>query len=189
MPISWNLSQVENLGYTKLSEWNNKELGRFKVEVPPHLHNDGTGGQLLRKWMLRHSSWSSRGAFSVPQVLAQLRGACRQSAGLLFAGKQARTPTEPLPLTVLTVFQCCQQLMSSSQEAAALGEPGLSAAWHELLAFQPRTSGQVTWELGNYLDIIKTEEVIQENSNRQWKGSHRRSWIRENVFARCVIFN
>lgn len=49
--------------------------------------------------------------------------------------------------------------------------PGLSPAWHSLLPFQPRPSGHVTWEPGNHLGIMETEEVIQENSNREWKGS------------------
>lgn len=43
-----------------------------------------------------------RGIFSVPEVLAQLRGACTQSNGLGNAGRQARGPTDPLALTALT---------------------------------------------------------------------------------------
>lgn len=113
MPVSWNLSQVENWGYTKLSEWSNKELGRLKVEVPPHLHNDWTGGKegrLRYEWLLFSRSFQR----------------CLHRAGLVCAGRQAQAPAEALAVTAMTMCQGCQQVMSSPQGAAGLG--GLGSA-------------------------------------------------------------
>lgn len=110
MLVSWNLSQIENLGYTKLNEWDNKELGRFKVEVPPVVHNDWTLCKLLKKWMFPSiCSWGTSSCSSQRHFQhAQGAGpAQRWQHAECWAGvcRETGTGTSWISVTALTAFQ------------------------------------------------------------------------------------
>lgn len=166
MPVSWNLSQVENVGYTKLSECSNKEPGRCKVEAPCHLHNDRTGGKLLKKWMFIFccswdtSSCSSQRYFQRAWGAGPAQRNAHRAVGWCFRDT-ARALTEP---HLRQPWQC---LMLPAANELTPRSCWFRGAWAQsCLALIAGSPAQAFWrgysELGNYLDMIKLKRSFRK---------------------------